>query len=382
MMNKNINEAETDSSDNTKKCKERRLFLGCLPKSLSRNCLVNHFSQFGSVLDFEFNIMPQKDGKSKLINAILTCSSVEMKDTILQQPNIIEGHQLKIVPYLDPSELQEILNSTRRRKIYIKRLPSEFDNDSLKDYFLKYGLVQKAYCVEGTRKRKNLKYGYVIFKDEKTVQILPKEGFPFKGTLISWASFSKNTEQDKIEEQNSEDEGSVGNNSEESNPRRLLSKGKSPKFSRKRNKVYALDSAQNNETSEIMRNFTQNKQKKINRKNKKNQRKRKRVLTLKKNLDHNLRPGKAHYHNVHNEIGKGTYKTEELKFKKKELIDGITGSNFLNLGQNDYFNQRQNREQHIGFHSYNAFHGTRRGGNIGSNGFGFDGSYNSSYHYQ
>lgn len=191
MKKKQNHEAETDSSNNNTDCKERRLFVGCLPKSLSRACLINYFSKFGSVSDFEFNIVPQKDGKSKLINAILTCSSAEMKKVITEQPNIIEGHKLKIVPYLDPSELQNILSNTRGRKIYIKRLPAEFNNDSLKKFFTNYGAVQKAYCVEGTRKRKDLKYGYVIFKEEKTLKALPFGGIPYKGDLISWTSFKK-----------------------------------------------------------------------------------------------------------------------------------------------------------------------------------------------
>lgn len=326
-MKKQINEADTDSSNNNKNCKERKLFVGCLPKSLSRACLVNHFSQYGAVSDFEFNVVPQKDGKSKLINAVLTCSSTEMKDFILEQPNLIEGHKLKIVPYLDPSELQGILSSTRSRKIYIKRLPAEFDNATLKNYFLKYGAVQKAYCVEGTRKRKNLKYGYVIFREEKTLNLLPEEGFPFNDELITWTSFEKKQENFKkvdMEEINGEGEDSNGSINGVALAVNSFQKEKEVMQERGKQLVNNLQDSQKD--SPCLQSSDRGNTEKLKKKKKKKKKKRtkKRKVKIKLQIDHDLRPGKIRYHQVFNQFEIGDYHYAEVKFRPRERIGGRT----------------------------------------------------------
>lgn len=326
-MKKQINEADTDSSNNNKNCKERKLFVGCLPKSLSRACLVHHFSQYGTVSDFEFKVVPQKDGKSKLINAVLTCSSTEMKDSIIRQPNLIEGHKLKIVPYLDPSELQGILSSTRSRKIYIKRLPAEFDNATLKRYFSKYGAVQKAYCVEGTRKRKNLKYGYVIFREEKTLNLLPEKGFPFNDEFITWTSFEKKQENfKKAENEDLIGAGVDSNGSVNGVAIDQKSSGGEREEMREEeeNKLSNLQDSKK-ETPDFRSsdkgNFDKLKKKK---KKKKKKRPKKKKLKVKMQIDHDLKPGKIRYHQVFNQFEIGDYHYAEVKFRPMERIGGRT----------------------------------------------------------
>jgi hypothetical protein len=46
--------------------------------------------------------------------------------------------------------------------------------------------VEKAYCVLGTKARRNYKYGYVIFKKEETIDLIPFEGVQAGEELLSW----------------------------------------------------------------------------------------------------------------------------------------------------------------------------------------------------
>ena len=87
---------------------------------------------------------------------------------------------------MNESELKEFVEQSKKCRIYIKRLPSEFENDTQKSFYESYGPVKTAYCVFGTRSRKNFKYGYVFFENPETVQKLPLEGLPYKGGVINW----------------------------------------------------------------------------------------------------------------------------------------------------------------------------------------------------
>lgn len=319
MIKKQIHEADTDSSNNNKNSNERKLFVGCLPKTLSRACLINHFSQYGHVSDFEFNQIPQKDGKSKLINAILTCSSSEMKNSILKQKNVIDSHKLKIVDYIEPTELAEILTSTRNRKIYIKRLPGDFDNTSLKEYFSKFGEVEKAYCVEGTRKRRGLKYGYIIFREEDTLEALPLEGFPYKGELFTWTSFRKKKEKSSRIDEEEEFNRDVLKHSEnviENSQSFWRNPEGSGKISYPGCEIAEkVDYEKKSSTKKIKKNE--------NFRSKKSKKKKKFIKPIKKrpNLDHNLRPGEKKYHDYYNKLQFGEYLSSELKFRQGNNIN-------------------------------------------------------------
>lgn len=181
-----------NSSENEQK-ENLKIFLSCLPKSLSEGDIEAAFSKFGEIEAFKFDITQQNNGKSQLINAILTCSTAQMKAQILNQTHTVKDHVLKVTQYLDKEELEKMLSSLKRRKIYLKKLKNNFTNDSLFELLSQFGPVEKAYCTEGTRKRKGFKYGYVIFEDAGTMKKLPTEGIPHGSEIIEWTSYERKT---------------------------------------------------------------------------------------------------------------------------------------------------------------------------------------------
>ena len=118
-------------------------------------------------------------------------------DKILENVQIIDGNNIKVAKFMSPDELGSYVEKSRRCRIYIKRLPMDFDNKKLNDLFVKYGKINKAYCVNGTKARKNLKYGYVLFEEEVSIENLPTDGVPFKNMKLQWTCYKHKIEKRK-----------------------------------------------------------------------------------------------------------------------------------------------------------------------------------------
>lgn len=178
------------------------IFIGCLPQRISHEDLVTHFSSYGLVLKLEIEQKTSSDESSTLINAYLECSTAPMMNAILSNPQIIDGNNIKVAKYMTKEELENYVEKSRRCRIYIKRLPMHFNNESLAALFSQYGRVTKAYCVSGTKARKNLKYGYVLFDEEETINLLPISGVPFMNSKLHWTCHKHKIQKRKMREHN------------------------------------------------------------------------------------------------------------------------------------------------------------------------------------
>jgi RNA recognition motif-containing protein len=171
------------------------IFIGCLPQILTKDDLFGYFSKFGVVKSLELEEkVPNKDdpdvnSDSCLVNAKLSCSTEMMYSTILENSHRIYCHNIKVSKYMTAAELNSYVEKSRNCRIYIKKLPQEITNERLEAIFAKYGKIEKAYCVVGSKVRKYLKYGYVFFSDELSVHKLPPKGLYYKGQLLAWTSF-------------------------------------------------------------------------------------------------------------------------------------------------------------------------------------------------
>lgn len=182
-QNSSIKKPKSSKPDNLK------VFLACLPKKLTEQDIGKIFSTFGKIKNFSFDIKKQKKSKSHLINGILTCWDSSMKQAILNQSHFFNGSKLRVSNYLEKRELDSRKTSLKSRRVYIKKLPIEFDNKKLRDIFSPYGEIEDAYCTVGSRSRKNLKYGYVLFEDEANIARLPSDGILYRGARIDWETF-------------------------------------------------------------------------------------------------------------------------------------------------------------------------------------------------
>jgi RNA recognition motif. (a.k.a. RRM, RBD, or RNP domain) len=109
-----------------------------------------------------------------------------MIEAILNEQQVIEGSKIKVASYLDQSDLEKFVKVSMGCRIYIKKLPNVMTNEELHALFSVYGPVAKAYCVNGTKIRKNYKYGYVNFENEETVDKIPINGVFYQGIKIVW----------------------------------------------------------------------------------------------------------------------------------------------------------------------------------------------------
>lgn len=191
-----LSRQESQQNQNSSERKENlKIFLNCLPQSLTEEIIILHFSKFGNIKTFKLD-QAEKIPLNNFIhtNGILTCADQKTKEEILKkEQHQIGEFKINAKNYLSKEELENIYDVTKKRRIYIKKLPESFDNEKLKKFLSCYGEVEKSYCVYGTKKkrRKGLKYGYAIFRDQKSLKNLPGEGFPFEGKLIKWHCYEK-----------------------------------------------------------------------------------------------------------------------------------------------------------------------------------------------
>lgn len=180
-----------------------KVFLSCLPKTLAKESIMEYFSKYGAIVDLEFEYQKENSQSQgpTLINGILECSDDATRERILEtKRHIIGKHSIKAKKHLTKQQLKDLYEMTRKRRIYIKKLPESFDNKDFRKLLESYGEVEQAYCVYGCKKRrKGFKYGYAIFKDQNSLKNLPSRGIPFNGELIEWTSYGKKQEEKRQE---------------------------------------------------------------------------------------------------------------------------------------------------------------------------------------
>lgn len=186
-----------------------KIFLGCLPKKISEVDIREIFSTYGEISKFEFEIQKQGNEKSHLINGIFTCSSHQMKEQILKETHFFNKVKLRVSNYLEKEELERQKLSLKRRRVYIRKLPEWFENETLHSIFSIYGELEDAYCTVGSRSRKNLKYGYVLFKDENDIAKIPANGMIYRGLKIDWETFFTRKEKQKRKKERGELEAGI-----------------------------------------------------------------------------------------------------------------------------------------------------------------------------
>jgi hypothetical protein len=166
--------------------------------------LGNYFSKLVQIESLEIKEKLKSDGNTKIYYALMECGSKQMRDSMLLSSHTIKGKNIKVCPKLSEEEILEFVENSKKCRIYIKKLPRKISDFELKKLFKGYGKIKKVYSVDGTRRRKKWKYGYVVFQEETAIDNVPLEGVRWKDHLIKWTSFKtkkskKNTEQVKAD---------------------------------------------------------------------------------------------------------------------------------------------------------------------------------------
>jgi RNA recognition motif-containing protein len=82
----------------------------------------------------------------------------------------LRGHVIEVKEFLPPEEARVRLNEEKRRKIFVGGLHVQVDEAGLINYFSQFGPVASCNIVFNHLTKASRGFGFVIFKDEKTVQ--------------------------------------------------------------------------------------------------------------------------------------------------------------------------------------------------------------------
>lgn len=178
----------------TKHSNQRRpkAFISCLPDSVSLSDLKEYMSTVVGLAP-EILIQKKKDAADvEITNAVLTFNSEAVRDNFIGKGHAVKGQKLKISRYMEENELKEHLEDIRSRQVYIKKLPVAVTDEELERIFAPYGRIRKAYSFKGKRykkRRRNFKYGYVIFEDPSALKFVPEDGIFYRGRRIKWSCY-------------------------------------------------------------------------------------------------------------------------------------------------------------------------------------------------
>lgn len=182
-----------------------KAFISCLPDSISKDDLREYLSLLPNrtpLIDFQ----TKKDAVDvEITNVVLTFAREQDRNSFIEQPHMVQGQKLKISRYMEEDELKEHLEDIRSRQVYIKKLPVAVSDRELGRLFEPYGRIRKAYSFKGKRykkRRRNFKYGYVIFEDPGALNLVPDDGIFYKGKRIKWTCYRMKVKKRMMKEKN------------------------------------------------------------------------------------------------------------------------------------------------------------------------------------
>lgn len=175
----------------------KKIYISCLPSQIEDSTILNYFSQFGEV---EYMDVKREETEDKRCTGFcqLSCSSIEMRDDIMNMTHKLQGKVLKITKFYEGEELDRYRKIIKTQRIYVKNLPLDTKDEELRDVFEPYGEIIEAYCVKKKR-YPNKKFGYVLFEKEDTIKKIPNEDIQFKDRIISWYQTNKSLKKSKQE---------------------------------------------------------------------------------------------------------------------------------------------------------------------------------------
>lgn len=88
----------------------------------------------------------------------------EGRNRILELSHQIKGISIDCKPALDKEKALEIQQNELKRKLFVGGLPKNLKDSVLRDYFSKYGKIEKAYVVKNSKTGKTRgKHLFIIF---------------------------------------------------------------------------------------------------------------------------------------------------------------------------------------------------------------------------
>lgn len=169
--------------------KNLNIFMGNLPPALQKKQISEILASIG---EYEKIQVPIQETNRKLNRGymFLRCLDKKSFDALIQADLVIEGQRLVKREYLDKVDISCFFRlNNKRTMIYVINIVPKISNVDLKNAFSKFGVVESAYAIKGSKIDKRLFYGYVQFSEEKSIEKIPKDGVEISGVMISWKKF-------------------------------------------------------------------------------------------------------------------------------------------------------------------------------------------------
>ena len=161
-----------------------KIFLGCVPGTAKENDLLQLFSSLGDIKEISLRYR-KSDGKCAGFGYLI-CSDSSTYQRILQTKNFnFKGRKIICSKFLkDNKSKVKAKNSLKKRKLLIKNISGDVDQDELTKFFENFGKVEIAYIVQheaNMKKKANQgteivhNQGCVIFKEERDAEMMLRQ---------------------------------------------------------------------------------------------------------------------------------------------------------------------------------------------------------------
>jgi RNA recognition motif-containing protein len=153
------------------------VFIGGLPGSATEKTLKTHFSRYGQILKIS---MVQNDKKNNLSKgyALITYSAEESYQAALKVPeHYLFKRVVSCQPYLQGAKLSQYLEDLNSRRLFVKYIPKNINNQQFEKIFKKYGDVDFGYVVKDPKTGVSRGFGYITFKTQEEARTVEKTKF-------------------------------------------------------------------------------------------------------------------------------------------------------------------------------------------------------------
>ncbi|OII75386.1 RRM domain-containing protein [Cryptosporidium ubiquitum] len=158
----------------------RRLYIKNLPFSANTESVIEVFSQFG---DVEEGIVLKKDGKSRGY-AFVTFKTIESALLACKSPVNMSGRFLMVKLAADPFPFETKRSDAIRRKLFVRNLGFETNEESLSAVMGQYGELEESVILR-TKSGESKGYGFVTFAStEATIKALQQPHHLIDGRLV------------------------------------------------------------------------------------------------------------------------------------------------------------------------------------------------------
>lgn len=146
-----------------------KLFVGGLSPHTTQETLLSHFSTYGEVKDCVV-MLDRISGRSRCFGFV-TMDSSSALDQILAEDQIIDSKKAdckRAVP--KDNGLSPISSYYRTKKLFVGGLPMDITEESFREYFEKFGVVEDSIVMLDRDSGKPRGFGFITFEDEESTE--------------------------------------------------------------------------------------------------------------------------------------------------------------------------------------------------------------------